>query len=561
MPKEKDKKNKGGAALVERRPILDDFKKFEMLAVLIRNKEAYLPASEMLEVRHVESFGVAYALIWKVVRKFYKKHQALPKKELLRTEIHNQLGTTDDLDEEEREDIDKFIEYAFDKTQHGGANLSKDPLYVKTALDTVRQFLEEQFALDLRESVYNNGEVPVEFPTLLAEHSGKISQLQTLSQPGVESLYQPGWEAEAPPVLRSLGMETLDLFTGGGAADDECILFMGPYGSCKTTLAVQSATEMAKFAGSLYSKGETINGYKPTVVFVSTEMRRKEMRIRSLSCLANIPRKRIHDLLENDRSLSGLSRAKTPGANKATQYEKKFYYDENTLKGYMPEWDRANFAMKVLNEHLMFIECVSGGQTPQLGTGGVPEIAAVVASEMRKRKNIAPYAFVLDHASALAARMIQSDKYGPDDERKILKWIPMQCQDHLIYPHKAPLLLLHQLSGEANSRAPTADLSHTDAAECKAIGEFASFAIVTGNPTQDDNQLTKWRCTKHRREPPKPHAIVQVDGRFCRVQDRSDEFVCDMASRMIVSKSEMSSAKKFGKNKGGHDDDVEGVNG
>lgn len=559
MPKTKETKKDN--ALIARRPLLDDFKKFEMLAVLIRNRAAYIAASEILEVSHVEAMGVPYALVWKVVRRFFKKHKMLPKREMLRTEIHNELGDHDDLDEDERKEIDAFISYAYSKKKHGGANLSKDKLYADTALDTCKQYLEEQFALDLRESVYNNGEVPVEFPLLLAEHTGRMTRLQSLTQPGIEKLFTKGWEAEAPPVLRSIGVSILDVFMGGGVADDECVLFMGPYGSCKTTVGVQAAVTMAKDAAGLYDSGETPGGMQPTVVFISTEMRRTEMRLRALSCLSKVPRKRLRELLEKDRSLNGLSRSKTPAASKGTAYEKKFYFDEKTSANYLPEFERVQMAMRILNDHLLFVECVSGGKTPNLGMGGVPEIAAVVEAEMRKHKKIAPYAFVLDHASALAARMMQGDKYSLDDERKILKWMPLQCQDYLIYPHRAPLLLLHQLSGEANSRAPTADLSHTDASECKSIGEYAAFAVVTGNPTQDDNQLTKWRCTKHRREPPKPHAIVQVDGRFCRVVDRSDEFVCDVGSRMIVSKDEMASAKKYAKHSGDHGDDVSGVNG
>lgn len=549
-------------ALIARRPVLDDFKKFEMLAVLIRNKAAFLAVYDLLEVKHIEAIGVPHALIWKVVRKFYSKHTALPMREMLRTELHNELGGNDDLDEDERNELDAFVDYSFSKKRHGGKNLAKSKLYAETALDTCRQFLEEQFALDLRENIYSSGEVPVEMPTLLSEHTQRLTRLQSLTQPDIDRLFPKGWEQEAPPILKPTGVETLDLFMGGGIADDECLLFMGPYGSCKTTVAVQSGCQMAKAASNLYIGLKSKFGRRPVVVFISTEMGAREMRMRALAHLAQVPRKRIRKMLEDHRSLAPLSRSKKPGAFKETEYENKLFGTKESVGSYMCEADRVKYAMRTLNDHMLFLECTgSNMRNRNMGGGGIPEVASIVEAEMRKRKEIIPYAFVLDHASALVARMITGGKYTLDDERKLLKLMPQQCLEYLIEPHKAPLILMHQLSGEANSRAPTADLSHTDAAECKSIGEYAAFAVVTGNPTQDDNQLTKWRCTKHRREPPKPHAIVQIDGRFARVVDVSEDFTIDTASRTIVSKKEMSTLGQYNKAVKHGDDDVSGVTG
>lgn len=532
-------------AITERRSTLDQRKKEAMLAVLIRNQSAHEATRDLLKIRHVSTgIGSGHALVWRVTRDFYKHHSELPDKNHIFTELHNLLkGDESLLDEEEREETDEFIEFVYDDAEH----TKKMPTSAKCAeyaIRTCREFLEDQLAQDTREKVLKSDTIPADLPGFLSDIQQQVEMAQSLTAPQVDVLYPEGWDKEDPITMTPCNVPVLDNFFGGGMVGGEVYVFMGPFGSCKTTIAVQTAVNMARRAAQMYATGQCPEGKKPVAILISTEMDKREARRRCLSYAAQIPRKTLTKI----KSLDELSKASKPGATPATKYEKRLFKKkdgDDDDQPFMNEYERATYKSKMLNEHLLFVDCSGTDEKYRnAGAGGMGEIASIIGAELRRRKDIYPIFACLDHASALANRMIEgSDEHTNNDLRHILKRIPQIGGRLLAKRYNIPLLVMHQLNGDANGRSPVADIHHTDAAECKAFAEYADFAVVTGPPTEDGRQLARFLCTKHRREPPAGYAIVKINGRFNEVLDVSKDYVIDHNQRQIVHKDELKAFK------------------
>lgn len=545
--------------VVERRAALDQMKKEEMLAILIRNAQAHEAVHDLLSVKHVQKMSDGHALVWRVVKAFWDKYSELPSRDMLQNELHNRLNADPDaLDPDELSEVDEFLEYAFDQRQHNKKKIAKSSVHADVAIATCKQFLEELLVMTARDEMFKDNTVPVALDELFVKHEAEFSKIRTLDAKAIPALFRDGWDKVHKLVMTKTNVAMIDTFLGGGGMAGEVIAIMAPYGSCKTTLAVQVAANWCKLARQLEKQGANKDGKRPVAVFGSTEMVAGECQRRLLSYLAKIPTKRLRTILSSDEGIESACKNKKPASTKETAYEKRVFRKAMEAgDGFKNEYKRILSAVALVNTYFIFIDLTGGEDSVVSGFGGVADMQSALAAEIRRRKDtIYPIGIVLDHASAMANRMIEGG-YEVDQLRHILRVIPDQVGKKLAKPYKCPALVFHQLSGDANNRGPAADIHHTDAAECKAFGEFADFCIVGGKPTQDNRQLQRFNCTKHRREPPRGHAIVKIDGTYSQVKDRSDMYVVDPGTRQIVTKAEaqMAGGMKYKKSASPHDID------
>jgi hypothetical protein len=521
---------------VTRRSKLDTGKKEEMFAVLIRNRRAFEAVRALLSGQHVRSISEGMGLVWDVVCKHYDKFGSLPQKGTLLAEVNNRLKDNPSyLENEEIGDLDSFVEYAFDDEEHG-KNLAKSSAHCQVALDTCKQFLEEYLAESHRDAILREGTIPVDLVGELERTRDKLERVKALTSVDLGLPFPEGWDTRERVKLFPTGVPTFDEFLGGGWQAPECLLFMGTYGSCKTTTTVHGVCGSIDYVSKLFMEGQTPGGKRPVVVLVFTEGDKTEYRTRILSHMAKVPRKRLSQM----DSVDSLSKSKRPGSSDETRYEiKEFKSQIARGMGFVSERRRVRRAVTICNQHLVIIDCTDSDGERRIGRGGIEEIGVVLTAYFRQHKDAYPVCVWIDHASALADRMMEGNEYTKNDAavlRMLLRRMPRQIRDHIGKRFNCPVALMHQLSGEANQRGSTARFHHSDAAECKAIAEYVDFAIVTGPP--DPSQFCKWECTKHRREPPTPERIVYVDGKFNQIIDRTDEYC--VSDRRIMSKEEMS---------------------
>lgn len=524
---------------IERRAELDSAKKDEMMAIVIRNAEAYDAVSEILTIKHVRRISEGHALVWKVVRDFHAQHNELPPRGSLVADLHNALKANEGLlTDDEKLEVDDFLDYAYDLAEHG-KEIEQSKSHVRVAMATCQQFLQEHAVVDLRDVVLKEGGFAIDLPSILERKQAELDVIGTLTDGELEQPFPTGWDTREHVKLFTTGCETLNDLMGGGWRGSEVILFMGPYGSCKTTLAVHSTANLIKYAADEYANDRTLdaNGQKrrPVVVLIFTEGEKQDYRLRLLANLAQVPWKTLARM----SSLDDLCKKKKVACTDLTKYEAKEFAEQAAAggEGFIPEHYRVQRAVALCNQFLVLLDCTSSEDNQKsTGTGGVPEIANVINAHFRKHKDSYPLAFWLDHASALVDRMAEAGGMEVDKMMHlILKRIPRQFKDKVAKKWHAPVAILHQLSGEANARSVLAELSHADAAGSKSIGEYVDFSFVANRP--DNEQMTRVKATKCRREPPTAQRVVYVDGNFQRLVDRTADHVID--GGRIINKKDM----------------------
>lgn len=532
-----------------RRQPIDIRKKEEMLAVLIRNLAAFEATNEMFKITHCkQAISEPLGLVWKLVKKFHKNYGELPGKVQLESELFDALNENPDiLDQQEREEVDEFLEFAWNDEEHG-KNISVSKLHVRVATETCKHVLEELIAGEIHDRIQQEGTLPVDLPALLRESQQQVELIQSLTSIDFDEPFPKGWDQRPEAHLSTTGNATLDAFMGGGWRAGECLLFMAPYGSCKTTLVCDATSELILRCSEIYATGKGRKDKKgkpmlPVVVLVFTESDKDEYRNRLMAHLARVPWKKLADMA----SIQDLDNSDKPGSKKSTEYEKAEFIDKMTKDKENLTWEnettRINKAVKLANKHLILIDATAGDSNESsIGTGGMVEVANIVRGFFRKKKDKYPVAIWVDHLSGLVDRMgeVITDEATL---RRVLSKMPLTAREKMGEPLQCPVGVMHQFAGANQNKGITAKLHHADAEGSKAIGKYANFCIVSG--TVNLNQMCVWRCTKHRREPPSSERIVRVDGDFSRLVDVSHTHGIEPGRNDIQSKSDMETVAKL----------------
>jgi len=501
-----------------------------MLQILIRNEEAFAQVSEFLKAKYLMDTGTGYSVLWKTTQNYWRKNKKLPAKEFLVAEIQQIIDSDSDLlDDDDIEQLSGMIETAFDPyTFTSDVCTNKD--HTKFAIETARNFLQEVEAKRLSEAAYD-GTLPESLPKLLDTYYRRSKEIETLVEHRSTVPFGEGWEKVKKPTLQPTNVAVFDRFLGGGMLDQEVYLFMAPYGSSKTTTAVQSICEGAKICRAMEASNTTKDGKKPFCIYATYETGKEEFRNRCLSYLAKIPFDRLTKI-EDFATLRD--------SGELLPYEKRLFAAKVRAGQPVPsEQERIGQAVKLINEYVAFVDMTDSDEDPSIGTGGMDELARTIRSELRKRKGCYIHVVWVDHISDMADAENDANNGDMQGLTLILRKCVRQARDKIAKAFDTKVWLLHQLDGQANKKGSTAVLSHADAEFCKSIGKNANFAFVATKPTEDKRQLCVFRMTKHRRRPPAKTAVVRVNGKFCRIEDASDKFVLDATRHQFVQRSDM----------------------
>jgi hypothetical protein len=505
------------------RGLLDVRKKATMMAVICRNPEVFEQVRPLLPLEDAETIGGCYAVVYKCVGDFYDEYFEMPGHTQLKDSAQQVIADNpDELTDDEVDRLDAFIDMIFDPEEWEGKDLATDPGFAKYARTTFAKFREERVAFRVSEQLLAGQRVSTTVADDLQDCLEAVQAAVSLRTGPAPVIFAEGWKSRERPHLVSTGLAALNEFVGGGLRRGELLLFMGPYGSMKTTVAVQGFVESAKLAQVMTESAANRDGPKVhyKAVFVSYEMPLEEFQERILCCLARIPRRRHKQIASYATDLRG--------GGEPYQYEVAIYAKQ-VAQGLaiQTEVERVRQAEVLLNNYAIFIDFSNADPNNPAGTGGDRELAAVMKSEKHayqgvgdKKDYVLSYQSVwIDHLAAMIANQAGTDKIDVTDDttRKLLKMSPKHIGAWVAKKHEVPVIILHQLAGDANSRSATAVFHHTDADECKSVGMFVDFAVQTGPLTKDDRHLAVWQCTKHRREPNRQRQIVQLQGDYNRV--------------------------------------------
>ena len=532
--------------------------KIRALRVFICNINVQKFVREVFRPDLIGQENPAYAEVIQLICWFVDKYDRLPLHEEIcgiierRRERYGDYVASDVFDE-----IYELV--AFVKTPNQRSErYAADRLLQDMAISIIKRWSMHLATVNLTSSLFSElqgGSKNIDrVNTLVKSFETAKTRLEGLDSPLIDELFFDGLGVPPDVTYVPTGVSVIDKHVGGGLLGGEMLLFMGPFGSCKTTFAVMAACNMAKACQRIFTAQQgpflthpdgTAVQKCPVVFYVSTEATRNEFQQRCLTFLAEVPRERI---LESRGDLNFFSDSDVPTQQYEHEIEaqKRDALRQHNLNPdifgcsmrYVSERQRINTAIELLRKHLLFVEFMdSNSKFKQYGKNGVADIQTIMDNHMRMNAELYPYAFVLDHVSALANRICEK-KDSFDNMHLVINTVGRSLSEKIAKTYNIPALVMHQLTGKANKMARNiaTQIDHTDGSQSASIGEFADVAVTTTRPSGQE-QIVKFAFTKVRRGAPvMQNPLVKVDGKFSRLIDYSDKLVLD--GDMVISKSD-----------------------
>jgi RecA/RadA recombinase len=387
------------------------------------------------------------------------------------------------------------------------------------AVSLTRDLLDQSAAISLGESL-GEGVPPA---AAIKEFAGRVAEYEAVGVP-LEPLFPDEWAHQCASPRIMTGLPFFDDFLGGGHEPGEVIGLLAPFGSCKTTLAVQLAVEAAKTAFADLEAG----GPRRVAFIGGYEESKADMQRRILSYAASIPIDRL-------RVMTALEALST--SENLQPYELKYarQLQRRGVMQFVGEQERAAAAISWLNDHLVYLDFQGGDQIAG-GSNGLSGVASRVSQILGERDAQAAI-IVIDYVGAMVRRQMAAGSGSAASDAQQLRHriaeVPFQAKQLLARSFRCPVWLNLQLSGRANSLGSSAKITHTDAAESRSVAENLDFCFTIGSP--DSQQLARLTCTKHRRRPPSPNTVIRIRGAMSKVVASSHHVIDPDTDRIVPS--------------------------
>lgn len=524
-----------------RRRIMSAQAKENMLAILIRNREAFFRVKDKLTVVRMQHWSAAYTALWKIVCAYYNKHQTMIPRDILLLECQALIDeNTGEITGGEIDVVDAFIQFAFDPHSFDCDDITTSVPHRDWAVRSVVRFMQEGTASRVMDRVTTaSGTINENLPLVLQQFHAESNEIEAINRPRVGLVFPDNWDTKHRHKLFKTNVATLDFFIDGQRAG-EVIGVLGPSGTCKTTLAVQAVVRAAEQCAALAVTGGIHNGRKPVVFYITYETDRQEFGERCIACHAGITRNTLIAMA----SLQSL-----PGPKDPIPKEDMDRYAKQIQAGaYLSQRQRVVMATKLINEYCVFIDfSAMDPESPMMegfGTGGIPEIDSFIAAETSERP-LWPYVVWLDHISGMIDMMEDGPRMDDNTQmHRVIAKAPGQARRMIAKKYECPVWLIHQLSGLANTKRPGARMDHSEAEGSKLFGKYCDFSICISKP--DNRQYAVFEATKTRRTERRNSAVVWVEGAYNQLHDKSGVYTVDPVRRTILTKKEMAGAPSVG---------------
>lgn len=477
--------------------------KESMLQHIIRIPSLFLEAKRQIDIKYFTTTEIRYACLWKAATQLAEKSGGrIPENgacRRLESEIRSMLETDSAL----------LSMQEFDDLVNPNSGLVKwiydtelSDLYEADGRTLLLAFLNERIIVEpLKRFVSDTGDfTPVNLQKVLKSINEQRLKIETVKKNPIQIAFPNEWKPKKLD-LTTTGVPFLDKFMGGQAAG-EAYGILGPSGTGKTLLSVMIAVNGARYE-QMTAKSEKEMGHWYYFTYESAVD--PEIITRVLSYAAEIHR---DSLLFND-DLSTSDNLKT--------YEKERWAEQ--LKAGIPvhgEKERLAAIAPMLRKNLWLCD-MSGSdpENPYAGTGYVDEIADYLAIEVDNGHRIS--GVVVDYVGIAATRHMEANNIKYDQLRHYVGKFGDKARRTIAAQFQCPVWLIHQFTGEATKRAPTATMHHADAAEAKDFAHNLWYCFNLHNKQKEHN-VTMISCSKERRS----HSagitpLVKIDGAFCNM--------------------------------------------
>ena len=229
------------------------------------------------------------------------------------------------------------------------------------------------------------------------------------------------------------------------------------------------------------------------------------IRFRSLASSGQMPLNSVKEFVTKNVPLSTRDSYK--------EYELNVYKHLRSDDLKYSETERFDRAKRILGRYARLLDM--SGAVSKIGSGFVEELAEQV-NKIVKTTNMKVGVVIVDYVKLMADRyaMLKGDK--TDSLRTFIRRSPEMLSRQIGLKWNCVVFALHQLSGEANTKAPHAPLNHAMASECKDFGENCQRAFCLGRRDQETG-CQRLDASKLREDEPglTNHVVVKFDGNSC----------------------------------------------
>jgi RecA/RadA recombinase len=517
--------------VAQKRPLLDTRAKELMMVVLLRNTKVFTTYQQHLRATYFNNQEVVYAVLWTALERCFNRLGRLPDKGLLYVEVETLCNESPGLlNANECDELAEVIEYAYNAANFQ-TPVTDDPGWTDWGIETVRLFLLERWAIGIRSIGEVDNTVGTE-SALNTDAQAMINQLaviSTLGRMADRDSYSAGWAAEETVEMFPTGISFIDEYMGGGHVCGELYGLMGPFGSCKSTIAYM----LAGNAVNLFHTQHRENPQSPRkVVFVvSYEDPLRVMQKRTLGYVAQIPREVMDSLRDEETDL-----LRAPNYR---DYERELFATDFRASRPVPgEYERVTDAIAKLNAHTCYLD-MTGISRPGVGGGYIPEIANLISAYLQTHPGTACGLVVIDYVGAAAKRHIAAKGLSNDDLRHLVGGAALAAKTSIATKFKCPIWMLHQLKGQANKMGEGRLADYADSAECSSFAENFDYMFIIGQPNRTFN-AAQFGCGKCRRSAPRAATVILIDGRMYRVQPGNALYAIDTNQHRIIRREDAS---------------------
>lgn len=278
------------------------------------------------------------------------------------------------------------------------------------------------------------------------------------------------------------GMDFMNALTQGGLHRKSVSGLLGPFGSCKTTMATQAAASRINVEWQKRQRGESYE----MVVYGNCEGPAEEISFRVLSYLAKIPLRAIkehyYDITPLRNSIS----------NDPEDYNNKYGLA-------ITEIARLEEAVEKIQANFKIIDMATGGASNSIGKNSVDDLSVAIDA-YTQHEGMGISLFILDYGKLFIRNYMAMNNIAADKIRLYLGVLPEKLRREISDKFNCAALALTQLNKDGNAKKPGTLLHHAEASEASDFGENCWFCFCLSLPffNESGTQISNLNMSKAR---------------------------------------------------------------
>jgi len=497
----------------------------EVIKHCARSSEVFSEAYGKLLPAHFTQAGeVYYRYIWATIIEHHEKYSKLPNYTELSTVVLSRLHGNEAIDDDVIKEADSLLTWMW------GPLCPEDSLVPDAANEWLRVLLHDRVVTkplmqEVRKADIGGGS---HLPSMVRDIVAKLEQVDSVGIKVPDTCIPSDLNEEDGVITIPTGVSFIDSRMSGGMQPGEVNVLLGPTGVGKTTLGMQLAVEGARYS---YLRSRDYEEPKKQNVFLSYEISLREMQIRMMTYAAQIDKSRLEQ-----------HKFKELSTRESLQDYERRRWKRQIMEGVeVPgEQDRWHSATPWLHDHMHLMDMSADQGDSNLGNGGIAEIKGTLDKINSQREHAGFNVIVIDWAGMVARQYLRAQGEAMDKlyYHELYEFVS-RVRRQIANPYNCQVWVLHQLTGQANKKGPTARMHHSDAEGCGSFAVNAWFAFCLGNKDQSTNTCLL-SATKTRRGAGQDAVVCKIDGAFGRLLDADKYYEACSLSGGIVSKQENS---------------------